>query len=173
MRKSAFVIVTVLALCLAQGLFAQDKMGGKKMSVQESNKKHTREAFDALNASDWSKFCTFVADNFAEHNPGPGEGPGCKGVTDFFTGFKKAFPDLKMTIQDIVASGDEVWVRSIVTGTQKGDFMGIPASGKSFKIDGYDVIKIKNGKATDHWGVLDMASMMQQIGGVPPPPKGK
>jgi predicted ester cyclase len=67
----------------------------------------------------------------------------------------------------MMADGDKVIIRSTMTGTHKGSFMNMPASGKQFKVEGIDIVRIKNGRAVDHWGVTDIMTMMQQLGVVP------
>jgi predicted ester cyclase len=60
---------------------------------------------------------------------------------------------------------------STATGTQKGDFNGAPASGKSFSIEVIDILRLANGKVIEHWGISDDAAMMRQLGITPPPAK--
>jgi steroid delta-isomerase-like uncharacterized protein len=82
---------------------------------------------------------------------------------------RAAFPDGRTTIDDIIAEGDKVVVRATMKGTHKGEFMGIPATGKQVTISGIDVTRFVNGKSTEHWGQWDTLGMMQQVGVVPPP----
>ncbi|MDQ5824306.1 MAG: ester cyclase [Chloroflexota bacterium] len=81
----------------------------------------------------------------------------------------QAFPDLRFEIEgDIVAEGDYVAWRDVVTGTQQGDFMGIPATGKRIRITGVHIGQFdENGNAKAHWGVVDTLGMLQQLGVVP------
>ena len=81
------------------------------------------------------------------------------------------FPDLRFDAEDVLESGDKVVARARVTGTNKGDFMGIAASGKSIDIQAIDILQFgADGLAHEHWGVMDIMSMMQQIGAVPQGP---
>jgi len=82
-----------------------------------------------------------------------------------------AFPDLHFDTEDILASGDKVVARARVTGTNKGDFMGMPATGKSVSVQAIDILGFgEDGLVHDHWGVMDIMSMMQQLGVVPQGP---
>jgi steroid delta-isomerase-like uncharacterized protein len=94
-----------------------------------------------------------------------------EGLKEQMTGFRAAFPDLKFTINDIIADGDKVWALSTLTGTHTGAaFMGMPANGKSFTAQGVDIVRITNGKAVEHWGFYDNMKMMADLGMMPPPP---
>ena len=78
-----------------------------------------------------------------------------------------AFPDCKYNPEDVIAEGDKVVVRYTLTGTHRGDFQGIPATGKSFKIEGIGILRIDNGKLAEFWFASDMLGMMQQLGAIP------
>jgi steroid delta-isomerase-like uncharacterized protein len=81
--------------------------------------------------------------------------------------FSAAFPDMQMTMDDMVAEGDKVVARATISGTHKGEFMGIPPTAKTFEVQAIDIFEIKDGQVTAHWGVTDQAAMMQQLGLVP------
>lgn len=87
------------------------------------------------------------------------------------TGFKqalaslrRAMPDLELTIDEMVASGDRVWVRMTSRGTNLGPFMGFPPTGKSFAITVMDVCRFEDGKIVEHWGVPDRFALLHQLG---------
>ena len=87
---------------------------------------------------------------------------------DFFRMYVAAFPDLRMTPEDVLASGDKVVVRVRATGTHEGEFMGVPATGKSIDVQAIDIVRFEDdGLAHEHWGVFDAMTMMQQLGVVP------
>lgn len=114
---------------------------------------------------------------FVEHNLVPGQKPGFDGFLEWLAMNRVAFPDFKITINDIFAKGDRVVMLSTMTGTNSGPMMGQPATNKSMKVDGVDIIRIKNGKMTDHWGQIDAMKMMTDLGmmppmGAPPPAAG-
>ena len=83
------------------------------------------------------------------------------------TMFLSAFPDLHATIDVLVAEGGLVAGRMTTTGTHKGDFLGIAATGKQVKFSEIHIVRIANGKATEHWGNSDDMGMMQQLGVIP------
>ena len=113
------------------------------------------------------------AENFVEHEAFPGLAPSREGVKQFFTMMRTAFPDLKFDVEFMLSDGDKVAAYVTMSGTQKGEFMGMPASGKRFTTKTIDIIRIVDGKAVEHWGVTDAMTMMQQLGAVPPDAPGK
>ncbi len=78
-----------------------------------------------------------------------------------------AFPDLHFTIEDIVAEGDTVVVRSTARGTHQGELMGIPLTGKQVAVSGISITRIANGKAVEEWFNGDDLGLLQQLGVVP------
>ena len=80
-----------------------------------------------------------------------------------------AFPDGRTTTDDLVAEGDKVVERFTFVGTQKGDFMGIPASGKQVRVTGMSIFRIANGKIVEHWGENDAMGLLMQLGVLPAP----
>lgn len=75
-----------------------------------------------------------------------------------------AFPDLHVTIQDQVAEGDKVVTYKIFRGTHQGLFMGVQPTGQPVEFAVIDILRLKNGKITEHWALQDQLSLMQQLG---------
>lgn len=86
---------------------------------------------------------------------------------DAVVGWKSATPDLVMTVNDIVAEGDRVAVRWTATGTNTGEGKGLPATGKRVTATGMTFWRMKEGKIAEEWGVVDMLSVMKQLGLLP------
>jgi steroid delta-isomerase-like uncharacterized protein len=107
------------------------------------------------------------APNFVDHDPLPGTGPDRDGIHQFVKVVHSAFPDLETTVDDILAEGDEIAVRSTFRGTHEGEFMGIPATGKKVEVANYDFVRMENDQAVEHWGTIDSAALMEQLGAVP------
>lgn len=131
----------------------------------DQNKARFREFCDTtINGKDVSRFDEFLSPDFVEHEE-LGDFPKTRdGVRQFFTAMLAAFPDLKVNIDDMIAEGDKVAVRATWTGTHKGEFMGVPGTGNQVSFQVVDIIRFADGKATEHWGVSDMLTMMQQMG---------
>jgi steroid delta-isomerase-like uncharacterized protein len=107
------------------------------------------------------------AENFVDHDPLPGTSPDRQGIHDFVKQVRAAFPDIEMTADDILVEGDRLAVRSTVRGTHQGEFMGIPASSKKVEVSNYDFVRFENDQVVEHWGTIDSAALMEQIGAVP------
>jgi steroid delta-isomerase-like uncharacterized protein len=132
-----------------------------------------RRFYDLISAADADGAADLLADDFVEHELTPGLPPTKAGTRDLFRMMVAAFPDLRFEAQDILASGDKVVGRAQVTGTNQGSFMGMPATGKAISVTAIDIVRFgEDGLAYEHWGVMDIMSMMQQLGVVPqgPPP---
>jgi steroid delta-isomerase-like uncharacterized protein len=126
------------------------------------------QMYDRINAHDLDGFIDLLADDFVEHEVAPGLEPNRDGVRKFFTMYMEAFPDLRFELQDMLASGDKVVARFRGIGTQDGDFMGMPASGRRIDVEGIDIIRFgDDGLAREHWGLFDALGMMQQLGAIP------
>ena len=111
-----------------------------------------------------------VDDDFVEHEEFPGMTADKAGLVTFVTTTREAFPDVEFDVQEMASEGDEVWVHSIIRGTHKGEFLGVPATGRSIAVPTIDRIRIRDGKAVEHWGVTDTMTMMQQLGALPDGP---
>jgi len=130
-----------------------------------------RRVYDLISQGDIDGFGRVLADDFVEHEALPGLAPSKDGVVTFFKMYVAAFPDLRMVPDDVLASGDKVVARVRASGTHKGAFMGIPATGKRFETHVIDIIRFGNdGRAHEHWGVFDQLTMLQQLGVIPPNP---
>ena len=97
----------------------------------------------------------------------PGQPPGVEGIKYIFRMLKAAMPDFSQEIVDMVAEGDRVVVRAVSRGTHQGEMMGIPPTGKKVQIDEIHIVRIEDGKMTEHWGLVDQAALMAQLGVMP------
>ncbi|MDQ3940493.1 MAG: ester cyclase, partial [Actinomycetota bacterium] len=93
--------------------------------------------------------------------------PGRELPKAFFGMMIAAFPDFQMVANHVGVDDDFIWVRYTITGTHKGEFMGIPATHKRIEMKGFDLLRMEGDKAAEHWGVSDNLGMMQQLGVVP------
>ena len=130
-----------------------------------------RRIYDLINAGDVEGFGRLMADDFVDHEELPGLAPTKDGVLAFFRMQQAAFPDMRMELQDLIASGDKVVARLRYTGTNRGEFMGAPPSGKSVDVQLIDIHRFgDDGLVREHWGVMDQMTMMQQLGLAPAGP---
>lgn len=108
-------------------------------------------------------------DDFVEHEEMPGVPATKEGTWMMFQMLRGAFPDLNMAVQDMVEEGNLVAVRVRMSGTHEGEFMGMPGSGRTFDIQVMDFLEFSGGQVIAHWGVMDAAGMMEQLGVAPGP----
>lgn len=131
----------------------------------------TRRAYDLINAGDIDGFGDLMAHDFVEHEETPGLAPTKEGVLDLFRMYRTAFPDLRMHVEDVLVSGDKTVTRVRATGTHHGELMGMQPTGKSVDVKLIDIMRFDDaGMLREHWGLIDMLSMMQQLGAVPDGP---
>ena len=122
----------------------------------------------------WSKGNLAVADqivaqNYANHDPAaPMPESGREGLKKHVTAYRTAFPDLTLTLNDILAEGRKVMVRWTARGTHKGTLMGIAPTGKQVTMTGISVVRIAGGKVAEQWVNWDTLGMIQQLNVVPP-----
>ncbi|GAA4404856.1 hypothetical protein GCM10023168_17980 [Fodinibacter luteus] len=127
-----------------------------------------RRAYELISAGDIDGFGRLVAPGFVEHDAEPGMAPTKHGVLELFRGYRSAFPDLRMDAHEVIVSGDTTVARVTASGTHDGEFMGMPPSGRRIEVGLIDIMRFDDdGLISDHWGVMDALSMMQQLGVVP------
>jgi predicted ester cyclase len=153
-------------------------MGGKTMStlavsIQEQNKTTLRRLFDeAFNKGNLAVVEEIIAPNWGYHGPSGMELKGPEGFKQFITMYRTAFPDLHITITDMIAEGDKVATIGRYQGTFKGNFMGSAPTGKSVSGTVMALSRLAGGKEVEVVEILDMLSFCQQAGIVPPMGKG-
>lgn len=130
-----------------------------------------RSTYERINAGDIAGFGDLVADDFVEHQGGPGLPPTKEGTLEFFRILRATFPDMRMDVEDVIAGKDKTVARVKITGTHKGEFMGVSPTGTRVDVQLIDIMRFNGaGLVCEHWGVADMLSLMQQLGAVPAGP---
>src|SRR5438445_5758533 len=143
--------------------------------MSETNKTVVRRLFEEV----WNKGNLPVADElfastYAHHDPStPDVGRGPESEKKRVTLYRNAFPDVRLTIEDIIAEGETVMTRWSCRGTHKGDLSGIAPTGKQFTISGITVGRLTNGKIAEAFVSWDALGLMQQLGVVPELAKAK
>jgi steroid delta-isomerase-like uncharacterized protein len=94
---------------------------------------------------------------------------GMSGLKDLIASLRSAFPDLHATVEEQIAEGDKVVSRVTISGTQRGEFAGMPATGKSFTISGVSIWEVRGSLLIQEWVSWDALGMMQQLGAIPAP----
>ena len=111
----------------------------------------------------------FVWEDVVEQVPFPGQGPGLEGLKDVLRGMRAAFPDLIFAIQEQVCEGDKVTSRFEWTGTHRGTFLGIPATGRFVRVWGIVIDRLEDGRIKDTRIIMDIFGLMMQLGVLAPP----
>ena len=120
----------------------------------------------AFRAADQGTIDELSDPGLIDHNPAPDHEPTLAGFKQKVAGFKAIFPDLAEDLQDIIASGDTVATRWVVTGSLQQEFMGIPASGQTIRVEGMNFYRLKDGRVTDIWTQFDGVAMMRQLSAI-------
>ncbi len=132
--------------------------------MSEENKAVVRSGYAAINEGDLDALAAVLAEDLVEHDVVPGIPPTKAGVIQFFTGMRQSFSSLTLTLDDMIAEGDKVFARVTMTGTNVGEFMGMPATDKQVEVPVADCFRLENGKVAEHWGVTDIGIMREQLG---------
>jgi steroid delta-isomerase-like uncharacterized protein len=133
-----------------------------------SNKPTFRRFQDAMNTGD-AEFVARTIDEIVEpdvriRTPLPVQASGAQALNEVFAQLHQAFPDLHVTVEDLIEEGDKVVGRNTVTGTNLGEHMGRPPSGKSVTYNEIFIMRFVEGRIAETWGVVDVFSQLKQLG---------
>ena len=122
----------------------------------------------------WNKHNLAVIDevyapNFVQHEPEPQTVKSSEALKQYVGTYLTAFPDLQLSIEDLIAEGDKVVWRFVSNGTHTGPFMGIPATGKKGIITGIVIFRLENSRIAEVWLNIDALGLLQQLGVIPMP----
>ena len=137
----------------------------------ERNKAISKRFSDAMNTND-SEIISTTIDELVEpdatiRTPLPLHVSGAEALKEVFLRLHGAYPDLHVAIEDLIAEGDKVVSRNVVTGTHKGEYMGIAPTGKSVRYDEIFIFRFEHGQVVETWGVVDVLTQMRQLGLIP------
>jgi steroid delta-isomerase-like uncharacterized protein len=113
-----------------------------------------------------------VASDYVDHAALPGQAPGLEGAKKKWAMYLAGIPDLRVTIEELVAEGDKVGVRRSYAGTHRGELLGVPPTGKQVRVGGISIFRLAGGKIAEQWEQLDRLALMQQLGVLPTPGQG-
>jgi steroid delta-isomerase-like uncharacterized protein len=138
---------------------------------ETSNKAAVRRFNDAANTGDAGLIAKtideLVAPDALIRTPLPIAATGAELLKEVFARLLRAYPDLHITIEDLVEEGDKVVSRNTVTGTHQGEYMGIPPTGKSVTYNEVIIARFADGRIAETWGLVDVLSQMRQLGAIP------
>jgi predicted ester cyclase len=113
-------------------------------------------------------FDELFADSFIDHTPQPNTTPDKAGVRKLYGYLREAFPDFHAKIHWQLSDGDRVVTYKTYYGTHEGDFLGVDPTHRKIHFETVDVMRVQHGQITDHWGVGNLFSLMQQLGALQP-----
>jgi steroid delta-isomerase-like uncharacterized protein len=138
------------------------------MSTTESNKAVARRFLEeVINQNRMDRADDLVVEDFVELDPLPGQRQGREGLKEVLGMMRAAFPDMHWVAEEMVAEGDTVVTRFTWTGTHRGEFLGVPATGRSVVVKRVVMDQLADGKMSKSRILMDSLGMMQQLGVVP------
>lgn len=144
------------------------------MSTVEQNKEDIQGLIEVVwNQGHLDRVGDFIAPEIVFHDPPePNLPAGLEGVKHIPAFWRRAFPDMVITIDDLIGEDDYVVQRFTMRGTQNGELMGLPPTGKYVVMGGFNVFRLNDeGKLVERWGIADTFSAMQQLGVIPAAPQ--
>ena len=142
------------------------------MTLEENKRFIERFVEETINKKNLDAIDEFVADDFVERVPFPGQGPGRGGLKQAIGLFLSAFPDIHWILTEQIAEEETVVSRFTWTGTHRGEFLGIPPTGKRAEVWGVVMDVVTNGKLRESRIIMDTLGLLQQLGAVPSPRQG-
>jgi predicted ester cyclase len=110
-----------------------------------------------------------LAPGYIAHAPGLPGPLDLEAWSQFTASFVEAFPDLRLTVEDIFSGGDMVAARVAFRGTHRGEFQGIPPTDKQVAFSSIEIDRMVDGKVAEHWFEMDLLGLMHQLGAIPEP----
>jgi steroid delta-isomerase-like uncharacterized protein len=140
-------------------------------SDKTSNKATFGRFHDALNSGDAEVIAKAIDEvvrpGVLFHAPVPSDATGVQALKQVWVVLLRAFPDLRVAVEDVIAEGDKVVCRNTVTGTHQGDFRGLPPTGRSVSYQEIFIFRFDGGRIAEIWGVVDVFAQLRQLGAIP------
>jgi steroid delta-isomerase-like uncharacterized protein len=139
-----------------------------------SNKATFRRFHDAVNSGD-AELIAKTIDEVVKPDvrigtPLPIDAPGAQALKQVWATLLRAYPDLHVAVEDLIAEGDKVVCRNVVTGTHQGEYLGLPPTGRPVTYNEIFIFRFEGGRIAETWGVVDLLAQLRQLGAVPGPP---
>ena len=133
-----------------------------------SNKAALKRFDDAVNSGDAELISKTIDEVFDPDvrigTPLPVDATGAQALKQVWATLLRAYPDLHVTVEDLIAEGDELVARNTVTGSHLGEYMGVPPTGKSVTYNEIFIVRFVNGRIAETWGVVDVLAQLKQLG---------
>lgn len=170
MKKLCIILVLVLFICFA--IACQNKEATVQLeqfktqaALEDQNQALVKRFYEEVNRANIETLKEMLAPDFSQYNPSGSPNSisrdqWLKAMANIY----KAFPDFHYDIQDIIARGDKVVVRTVFKMTHEGDWYGIPPTGNKIEVSEIFIIRIQDGKIAEEWGITDRLAAFQQLG---------
>ncbi len=133
-------------------------------------KKLVHDIFGMINSGDYSRVRDLIHEDYIDHGTPLGEVRGPKGFLELSRLFAAAFSDIHNEVDLLISEADMAAWRVIFTGVHTGELMGLPPTGKKISFQGYNFGRMQDGKAIEHWTLIDTAALIAQLGASAPAP---
>lgn len=156
--------------CLPRNALRNDTKGRSTVNAVriDQTKADARRFYEHLNralkSGNLAELDQVIAPVAVDHNPVPGMKQGLEGIKAAFGEVRVAFPDLVVTVEDVIAEGDKAACRVRQRATHRGTFQGVPATGKQVTQTGIDILRFADGKIIERWGEFDSLGLLAQLG---------
>ncbi len=139
------------------------------MSVEQNKALERRWYEEVWNQGNVASYEELASPDLVVHNPPPGITPDFEGSKQAISIHRTGYPDMHFELHDQIAEGDKVVTSATLTGTHRGEWVGIPPTGKQVSIEFISIQRWRGGKIVEAWLAMDMLGWMQQLGVVPAP----
>ena len=134
------------------------------MSTEAQLKDAYRRIIDAISRGDADGLDELIAPDVVDHNPIPDQAPGRDGFKQWMVAARTAFPDIRGTVEEVIAEGDRVAARMTWQGTHRGEFMGVGPTGNRVSFSAFHLVRFSQDRAVEWWGTADLLGALQQLG---------
>jgi steroid delta-isomerase-like uncharacterized protein len=134
------------------------------MSASEANKAAVRDCFEQASQGNFDALQSILTPDYVIH---PEEARGADGLAEMVQGYRNAFPDLNVTIEQQFTEGDYVATRTTIRGRHDGELMGTPPTGRQVEFTGLTISRCRDGKIEEEWELVDVTTLLRQVGVLP------
>jgi len=131
---------------------------------QQDNLAVQQKFGNAVNTGELEQLRDLIAADVVDHDPAPDQGAGPEGYIRMFAELRASFPDLAVSVDQLVMDEDKIAIAYTISGTQKGDFWGVAPTGRKIRARGVQIARFRDGKMVERWGSSDQLGILQQIG---------
>jgi steroid delta-isomerase-like uncharacterized protein len=145
-------------------MYNSAKIERRSIMSAKQNKAILKRLFSEFNKGNINVIDELFTEDFVDRYPQLGEIPNKEGFKQAFADIRKTFPDWHLSLEDIIAEGEKVAYRFTMQGTDKGGYMGMPATGKKINYTSVGILRFANGKLAERWTLADSMTFMHQLG---------